>query len=219
MLDHKTARTLPSGALHDDYTFDRALPAELRAISGQYWTPLCVALRAATWLEELGIRTVVDIGSGAGKFCVATALASQCELVGIEQRPRLVHAARGLAQTYEVTDRVRFVHGTFGEVPVPLADAYYLYNPFGENLFGRDETMSNDVELGGARFERDVAYTQSWFSRLPADTYMITYNGFGGRVPPGYREVRVDHELPCVLRMWRKMPGSDAGISDIDPHT
>jgi len=41
---------------------------ELREVSAEYWTPLRVAVRAAGWLEELGIGSVVDIGAGVGKF-------------------------------------------------------------------------------------------------------------------------------------------------------
>ena len=43
------------------------------------------------------VQSVVDIGSGAGKFCVAAALGSGCRFTGLEQRPRLVAAARTLA--------------------------------------------------------------------------------------------------------------------------
>ena len=51
---------------------------------------------------------------------------------------------------------------------------------------------------------RDVASAEVLLDDLPKDTYLITYNGFGGQVPDSFREVRVDRELPSVLRMWRK---------------
>ena len=35
-------------------------------------------------------------------------------------------------------------------------------------------------------------------------TYLLTYNGFGGAVPRTYEQVRVDRDLPNVLRMWRQ---------------
>jgi predicted RNA methylase len=188
-----------------DRDFDQFLPSELRCVSGQYWTPLVVAIRAAEWLDELNVRTVVDIGSGAGKFCVAAALSGRAQLViGVEQRARLIAAARDLAHVLDVGERVTFIHGTFGETSLPEADAYYLYNPFGENLFGPAEHLDDDVELGDARYQRDIAAVEKLLREARVGTYLLTYNGFGGEVPSSYRQVRVDLEMPNHLRMWRK---------------
>lgn len=200
----QVAEALRNGACPDDQAFDRFLPEELRLISGQYWTPLVVAQRAAQWLEEFQIRTVVDIGSGPGKFCVAAALKGDCHFLGLEHRPGLVAAARQLAHVFQVDHRVRFQDGAFEPHSAPVADAYYLYNPFGENLFGGDEHLE-DVELTRERFSRDVAAVGELLSRADDGTFLVTYNGFGAKPPPCYREVRVDRELPNVLRMWRKV--------------
>lgn len=187
-----------------DRAFDRFLPYDLRLASSEHWTPLEVALRVAGWLDGLAVRTVVDIGSGAGKLCVAAALASRCDFTGIEQRPRLVAAARDLAQVFDVEDRVRFVQGTLGQCSLPEADAYYLYNPFGENLFGQDGHLGHDVELSEERYERDVTFMEAFLERARVGTYIIKFNGFGGRMPPAYDPIRVDRAMPNVLRMWQK---------------
>jgi predicted RNA methylase len=198
------AMAMRTGMCPVDRAFDRFFPDELRLVSGQYWTPLLVAMRAAEWLEEARARTVVDIGSGAGKFCVAAALASNCHFTGIEQRPRLVAAARDLARVFDVEDRVTFHVGALGETPIPEADAYYLYNPFGENLFGPQDHLDEDVELTFDRYARDIAATRELLLRAPVGTHVIIYNGFGGQVPLGYHEVHADHELPNPLSMWTK---------------
>jgi hypothetical protein len=184
--------------------FDRLLPADLRAVSSQHWTPLEVAMRAAEWINQLDVRSVVDIGSGAGKFCVAAALTTRATFTGLEQRERLVRAATRLAQTFRVEDQVRFIHGTLGVTALPPADAYYLYNPFGENLLGTSEHLDDEVELGYARYRRDIAAVKAMLLNAPYGTYLITYNGFGGSVPVCYQSVRVDRELPNVLRVWCK---------------
>ena len=57
------AEMMRTGSCPNDRSFDRFLPEPLRLVSPEYWTPLAVAKRAADWLEDLGIRTVVDIGS------------------------------------------------------------------------------------------------------------------------------------------------------------
>jgi predicted RNA methylase len=173
-------------------------------LSGQYWTPLVVAARAAEWLDQLKVQTLVDIGSGTGKFCVAAALLGNVQFTGIEQRLRLVDASRQLVGIFELNQRINFLHSTFGEAPIPKADAYYMYNPFGENLFGLEDRLDDDVELSGARYLRDVAAVERLLRDASVGTFLLTYNGFGGELPADYREVRVDRELPSVLRMWRK---------------
>lgn len=208
------AQALRAGSCPADYAFDRFLPHELlRVVSGQYWTPLVVAARAAAWFAALDVRTVVDIGSGAGKFCVAAALSGRCHFIGLEHRPRLVDASRMLSQVFDVEDQVRFVEGTLDESSVPVADAYYLYNPFGENLFGSFDHLDEDVELGEERYDRDIAAVEELLRRAHVGTCVLTYNGFGGQIPPTYREVRVEYDLPSVLRLWRK---SRAGRSRDD---
>ena len=187
-----------------DRSFDRFLPDELRIVSGQHWTPLVVALRVAEWLDGLGVRRVVDLGSGAGKFCVAAAIASSCQFTGIEQRPHLVHAARALARSFAVEDRVRFIVGTLGQLEIPDADAYYLYNPFGENLFGPEGHVDDVVELSEERYMRDTSLVERFLKHAPVGTYVVKYNGFGGIMPGTYKPIRIDHGMPNVLRLWRK---------------
>ena len=97
-----------------------------------------------------------------------------------------------------------FVDDAVGEGPVPPAEAYYLYNPFGENLFWYGERLDDEVELSEGRFARDVAAAEALFREVPVGTYVLTYNGFGGRLPADYEALRVDRTLPNMLRLWRK---------------
>ena len=195
---------LRTGGCPTDRAFDRFLPDELRVVSGQYWTPMVVVKRAAEWLDDLEVRTVVDIGSGAGKFCVAAALAGQCRFTGLEQRPRLVASARALARLFDVDDRVSFREGALGDIATPLADAYYLYNPFGEYRFCAKSRLDQEVEPNDERYARDIAAVQNLLQRARFGTCVLTYNGFGGRVPSSYRQIRVDNDMPSELRLWRK---------------
>jgi predicted RNA methylase len=186
----------------NDDDFDQHLPEDLRMISTTYWTPLVVVARVAAWLDEFQVRNIVDIGSGAGKFCVAAALRSSATFVGIEHRPALVAAARDLAKAFGVERRVTFEVGTL--TAVPAADAYYLYNPFGENQFGPSAHVDETVELSDRRFIRDVVSTEYLLARAKRGTYAIIYNGFGGRVPRTFRRVRVGAGLPRTLELWKK---------------
>jgi SAM-dependent methyltransferase len=199
--------------LPPDDVFDRYLPEELRPVSQQHWSTLRIAVRVARWAAEIHIGSILDIGSGAGKFCVAAALAGEARYVGLEYRPRLVEAARELARTFGVEDRVTFVEGAVGEVPFPEAEAYYAYNPFGEHLVGAQERLDDDVEFSRERFGRDRDALEDFFAGRPPGTVVFTYNGFGGHLPATYREMRCDRTTFSVLRMMRKtaLPASTRG--------
>lgn len=198
------AATMQGGRCPPDRSFDRFMPEALRLVSPEYWTPLAAAKRAAMWLDGHGVRTVADIGSGAGKFCVAGALFGSSRFVGLEQYARLVDAAQALARLFGVDDRVRFVTGELGTVPDPVADAYYFFNPFGEYRFGAGHPEAGGAGGDDSRYKEDVAAAEELLRQLPAGTFVLTYNGFGGVMPAGYETVHVDRTLPSELRLWRK---------------
>jgi hypothetical protein len=198
------AEQLSAGAYPSDAAFDRLLPEWAQTASSQHWTPLEVVVRAVQWFDEYRIRTVIDIGSGAGKFCVAGALAGHCHFTGLEQRERLVAAGRALVRLFGVESRVHFIQGTLGSAPLPAADAYYLFNPFGENLFGDEGRIDDDVELSPQRRARDLALLGELLDTARAGSYVMTYNGCGMQMPANYRLLCTDRELPNVLSLWRK---------------
>lgn len=205
-----SGRTRDSGSIRwtspvAERVFDHYLPPELRLHSESYWTPLAVIRRAGRWLDGLGVRTVLDIGSGSGKFCVAGALASRCTFTGIEHRPRLVNAARSLARLFQVEDRVRFIEAALGDQPLPAADAYYFYNPFGENLVARVEHLDQDVEVGFERYLRDLQRAKELIAGAPVGTVVLTYHGLGCSIPSSYREMCPDPGSRGLLRMWRRV--------------
>lgn len=203
-LPWEVAEALRSGDHGCDRQFDRFLPLRLQAVSARYWSPLRVAARAAAWLDELDIRTLVDIGSGAGKFCVATALMSRCAFLGVEHRKDLVATARALAAVFGVQSRVSFVEETFGDTPPPAAECYYFYNPFLEGMLEPEAWLDDRVEHGERRYDRELLAVEDWLGRAPVGTYVLTYNGLGIDLPLAYREIRTDRTFPCNLRLYRK---------------
>jgi SAM-dependent methyltransferase len=198
------AAQLRAGIHPPDSAFDQYLPEDFRGVSERHWTPLHVVSRAARWLLDAGARSVVDVGSGPGKFCVAAALCGELTCTGLEQRPRLVSAARDLARRFRVEDRVLFREGLFGESDIPRADAYYFYNPFLESLFDTEDRIDDDVDRGHDRYVRELRLATGFLRSLPPDSLVLTYYGFGGQIPRGYEEVRTDSRIPALLRLFRK---------------
>jgi SAM-dependent methyltransferase len=204
LLASEVVEAVKSGVCPSDQAFDRFLPERLQLISARYWTPVGVAMCAGRWLDELKIRSVVDIGSGSGKFCLVAALASRCAFLGVEQRHDLVAVARKLAKLYHLQHRVAFIEDTFGDAPPPGAEAYYFYNPFVESMVDEDGWLDDTVEHSEARHARDLLAVEHWLGQAPLGTYVLTYNGIGSELPHCYDEVRTDLTFLCPLRLWQR---------------
>ena len=211
MRPDEIARRLRAGQPIGDDEFDAWLPAAVRWPSVRYWTQVGVAVRVARWLRSRGVCSVLDVGSGAGKFCVVGALSTGLSFTGVEQRANLVDSARSLAARFGMSGRARFVHGDLDDVDCNLFDALYFYNPFGENVAPIASRLDEKVELGRARFDRDIATAQAVLSRMPLGAYLVTYNGYGGRVPDSFDLVHAKVAGLSLLRLWRKARDEEAG--------
>jgi predicted RNA methylase len=183
----------------------------VRRPSARYWTQVGVAIRVVRWLAEVSARSVLDVGAGAGKFCVVGALGSRMTFTGVEQRASLVEAARELAYEFDVEDRATFIQGDMEMADFSRFDALYFYNPFGENLFPPSDHLDEAVEVSRARFKRDIAKAEHLIGRMPVGSYLVTYNGFGGRVPDSFDLVKAKTAGINMLRLWRKAREHDAG--------
>ncbi len=216
MNEHHQARSaigdrLRTGGEVSDDEFDALFALRWRRVSSDYWTPIDVASTAAEWLTETGIRRVVDVGSGMGKFCLVGALRTGAEFVGIEQRRTLVRVASHAARRLEVEGNVSFVHARASMSALLDFRAFYLFNPFGENLHPPWFQLDQTVELGDSRFQRDVALMQVVFCALPAGSRVVTYHGFGGTFPDSFRMIRERATGEGTLRLWVKETESNGG--------
>jgi SAM-dependent methyltransferase len=190
----------------DDAVFDRMYPDHLRRLSGLHWTPVSVALRAAAMLApERGMR-VLDAGAGAGKLCCVAALSHAARWHGIDRDRSLVAAASATARALEVADCTSFEVGDLTEIEWHGFDSVYLYNPFEALLFGHRPGAAQ----GRASFADGVARVEQRLSRLAAGTRVVTFHGFGGKMPPGF--VRAASEAgDGALALWIKQGSRSSG--------
>jgi len=194
-----------------DSRFDELFPPEWRPRSPRFWTPVAVALRAASWFKETGCHRVLDIGSGVGKMCLVGALATDVDFVGVEHREPLVEVACNAARRLGLEERVSFIHGSIEAVDASAFRAFYLYNPFGENLYSEIERLDSTVELSAERYARDTRNVERIFTSAPLGARIITYHGFDGRVPNSYAPERVARIGSDALRLWVKRRSTCTG--------
>jgi hypothetical protein len=80
-----------------DRDFDLLYPPPIPSLSELHWTPIDVARRAARFLAPRPGTAVLDIGSGAGKFCLVAAVSTDGIFTGVEYREGLVGVSKAVA--------------------------------------------------------------------------------------------------------------------------
>lgn len=194
-----------------DAELDGLLPVAVRRVSRVYWTSVAVARKAAEILEHLGVRRVLDMGAGPGKFCVVAGARAPCiEFVGIEHRPRLVAIARSLAAEVGVVN-VAFSVGDATRAAWTDFDAFYVFNSFAENDLAVDDRFDGTVELSRARHIAEVTRVARRLATAPVGTVLLTYHGLTGPIPRSYELLHAETAGAGWMRVWRKGDAASCG--------
>lgn len=196
-------RALTRRAPVSDEDFDGLYPAELRPRSERHWTPVGVALRAATLLAPTPRERVLDVGSGVGKVCLVGALAFPASWYGIERDRAQVSVANDVARRLGVADETYFLRGELDSIEWRHFDGFYLFNPAGSILADPDV----DPVRGHREAITIVEKIEAGLARTRPGARVVTYHGFGGRMPPEFEEVHHERLLGGDLRLWtRSLP-------------
>jgi 2-polyprenyl-3-methyl-5-hydroxy-6-metoxy-1,4-benzoquinol methylase len=118
--DHFEADAERFDAIYDD------AKGPLRRFVDNYWRGV-VRERFELVLERLSPAegmTVLDVGTGSGRYCVALAQRGAGRAVGIDFAPRMIEIARNQAIRLGVSDRCEFHVGSFpDDLPAGQYDA------------------------------------------------------------------------------------------------
>lgn len=137
-----------------DKEFDKNFPLEIERLSDKHWAPATIVKRAAKFLVNKPGTKVLDIGSGAGKFCIIGAACYDGLFVGVEQRQNLCTLAVKIAQHYQLTN-LKFIHANVVDTDFSDYDAFFFYNAFYENI------------EDAAAIDNSVALNPELFSLIP----------------------------------------------------
>ena len=198
---------LPEPFSIEDEKFEQIYPAEIRQLSALFWTPVAVAAEAARLLVVQPGTRVLDVGCGAGKFCIVAAMLTDGRFTGVEQRAELVAAAQNAAKTLGMTG-VEFLHANVMDVSFADYDAFYIFNPFEEHLHGYK--IDKAVALSPELFRRYTGYVSEQLAQRPLGTRVVTYMGYADDVPACY-----DCEATSFgddLKLWIKRRESDPAL-------
>jgi SAM-dependent methyltransferase len=167
-----------------DHEFDQIYSASIREMSVTHWSPVNVCRLAAKLLVTSPATRVLDVGCGPGKFCVIGATTTRGHFTGVEQRKRLARAAKDLIERYGII-RAEIAHANILDVSFLDFNAFYIFNPFAENVFP-SMRIDFEVELHPGLYAKYIEYVNQQLSRMPIGTRVVTYCGDGAEVPGGY---------------------------------
>ena len=193
---------LISRSINSEADFNDLYPLSIRELARYHWTPLPIAKKAAQFLASGNGVKVLDIGSGAGKFCLAAACyVPGAYYYGVEQRKWLIEYAEAAREKLGL-ENASFINGNFTQLDFSNYDSFYFYNSFYENLSGIDkidETIEYSVEL----YNYYSRYLFKQLQQRPKGTRLCTLCSSEDEVPPDYHVVGAD--MDDLLKFWIKI--------------
>lgn len=183
----------PPDYFTSDNKFNKLYPGYIQKVARKHFTSLGVAHMVAEFLAKEDGAKILDIGSGAGKFCIAAAYYTpKAFYYGVELRENLMVNAEIVRNKLGIKNAA-FIKGSFADIDFTQYNHFYFYNSFYENIVdaGRiDESLS---------FSRDAynAYNATLcdkLSQMPAGTRLVTFHVNTTELPPLYKVVREEVE-------------------------
>jgi protein-L-isoaspartate O-methyltransferase len=197
------AEALQRGEPVDDAEFDRIYEGHLREASAMHWTSTEVVRRVVKLLSLSEREVVLDVGSGAGKFCLAGSLISPAQFVGMERRPELVAAAKEAQRALGET-RATFICGDVLQCDWAEYDCIYMFNPFEEHLMSATSRVNNSVCFSQAEYVSWVEDTRDKFGLLKPGTRVVLFWGYGGNMYEQFRLLHRERHGYGELEVWEK---------------
>ncbi|MDF2191291.1 methyltransferase domain-containing protein [Paraflavitalea sp. CAU 1676] len=173
----------------------------MQKLARRHWTSLAITKMVSKFVTPSSGVKVLDIGSGVGKFCLASAYHEpSSHFFGIEQREDLV-AHANTAKDILGLQNAHFIHGNFTQLDFSQYDHFYFYNAFYEHLTDTDK-IDNNITFSTALYNYYNRYLYKKLDAMPAGTRLATFHTLEDRVPPGY--YLAESHVGTLLKFWIK---------------
>ncbi|GBF42135.1 hypothetical protein LPTSP2_14210 [Leptospira ellinghausenii] len=187
-----------------DEIWDSLLPNEYRVLSPYQWTPIEIIRFTWEYLKTQSVYSVMDLGSGVGKFCLNLVQFANGSfpVYGVEDRKGLVTVSEKLMLKLKITG-VTFTQSDF-LVNFPYGHShYYVFNPLYELMKG-EHSIDFKKEKSAIEFIKNIQILKHHLYQCKKGTQVITYHGFGGSVLPGYKIVKKKEWELGEWMVWEK---------------
>lgn len=195
-------QNIPAEWFNADADFNQLYPPEIQRLAKRHWTPLPVARKCAEFLAAEDNARILDIGSGAGKFCLAAAFYKpNASFTGVEQRKTLVNISESVRQILQL-ENASFINANFTQVDFSNYDHFYFYNAFYENLACTNK-IDNSIDYSRELYNYYNSYLYNLLRHVPAGTKLAAYHSLEDEMPAGFQIVNV--EMDSMLKFWIKL--------------
>jgi len=185
-----------------DAKLHQLYPDPIRSLARMHWSPLYIIQKVVPYLTPNDKVKVLDIGSGAGMFCLAGAYYKpSVSFFGVEQRKSLVEHAQTALEKLGLQN-VQFIHRNFTQLNLSEYDHFYFYNSFFENLDGT-EKIDNEIVYSNELYNYYSIYLYNQLEKMPIGTRVATYCSWGDEIPPCYQ--LAETHFSDLLKFWIKM--------------
>ena len=187
--------------LETEQRFCQLYSLPIQRLDKIHWSPLTVIWKAVKFLAEEKDARILDIGSGAGKFCLAGAYYKPfAKFYGAEQRQYLVKESQSAREKLGMI-HVEFEHKNFTQIDLKEFSGFYFYNSFFENLPGSDK-IDDSIEYSLELFYYYTRYLYKKLEEMPAGTKVATYCSWNDEIPPCYQIAEAHNDN--LLKFWVK---------------
>lgn len=185
-----------------DSDFDQIYPNKIKKIADIHFTPIQVSKTAAQYLADREGVKILDVGSGAGKFCMIGSACTEGHFIGVEQRKGLCTVAKRITRKYKLTN-VEFIHSNITDISFKEFDAFYFFNSFYENISIFANKIDDEITLNRDLYPLYSAYVKEQLDSMPIGTKLVTYFSFLKEIPDSYKVkfTKFDEKL----KMWEKV--------------
>lgn len=185
-----------------DLNFNSLYPEPVQEAADKHWTRIEVAKKASAFLATSAEDNVLDIGSGAGKFCLVAAHEHPLtHFYGVEQRQNLVDISNDLAKELELNNAL-FICDNICNIDFEKYDHFYFYNSFYENVPGTQK-IDYSIKYSEDLYNFYNRYLYKQLAKKQVGTRLVTYHSFGSEIPAGYEVVHTDYS--DFLKFWIKL--------------
>lgn len=183
-----------------DSAFNALYPAHIKRLSASQWTPVAIAKMAADYLANKPNKRVLDIGSGAGKFCLIGAATTNGRFYGVEQRKPLVVLSKKIAAKHHI-ENVEFIHSNITQISFTEYDSFYFYNSFFENISTLNP-IDNSIPVAKSLYYLYSDYVKTQLEKVPLGTRLVTYYSLWDEIPESFD---LEYTALCgILNFWIK---------------
>jgi len=184
-----------------DTNFNAIYPAPICSLARKHWSSVSVSKLASDFLVDRPGTKVLDIGSGAGKFCLIGATNTKGHFTGVEQRGELVELSTQLSEAHRIHN-VKFIHANIMSIKFTDYDAFYFYNSFYENIDIMN-SIDDTVRLSMQLYRQYSLYLVEQLVSLPLGTRFVTFCSPLNIIPQSFR--LQDSAHGGLLKFWEKV--------------